>query len=209
VVDLEFEQHSAPSPMAARQPVATAGDHDQLSATNPDYEQWLTEPGATSTFTQGAPRRAARWGIVTRSRNQVPDPDHVTRSWCPKRLIGTLRRDWPAFGPTITFRRWRLQALSDNPPLKVESSALARPLTLPNPIRSLKEGIRVRSFAITMSIKPQGAGRRRCSARVFPRDEAGAIMRSPPRKKAREKAEAVRRARKLARKKLQREGLCR
>jgi len=59
-----------------------------------------------------------------------------------------------------------------------------------------------------MSTKPQ-ALKKRCSAGHFPRDEAPGHYEKPSEKKAREKAEAVRRARKLARKKLQREGLLR
>jgi len=54
---------------------------------------------------------------------------------------------------------------------------------------------------------PQGAQEEDAARGHFPRDETPRALRKTLRKEAREKAEAIRRARKLARKKMQREGL--
>ena len=54
---------------------------------------------------------------------------------------------------------------------------------------------------------PQGAQEEDAARGHIPRDEAPRPLQKPSEKKAREKAEAIRRARKLARKKMQREGL--
>jgi len=54
---------------------------------------------------------------------------------------------------------------------------------------------------------PQGAEEEDAARGHFPRDEARGHYEKPSERRAREKAEAIRRARKLARKKLQREGL--
>ncbi len=58
-----------------------------------------------------------------------------------------------------------------------------------------------------MSTKPEGAQEKDAARGHFRENEAPRPLRKALEKKAREKAEAVRRARKLQRKKLQREGL--
>src|SRR5215472_7483271 len=63
------------------------------------------------------------------------------------------------------------------------------------------------SFAITMSNKLLGPSKRRCNARAFFEMKRRKAYEKPSERKTREKAEAVRRARKAARKLAQREGL--
>ena len=63
------------------------------------------------------------------------------------------------------------------------------------------------SSGTTMSNKPSRCLRRRCSEGVFREMKLRGHYEKPSERRVREKAEAIRRARKLARKKLQREGL--
>ena len=63
------------------------------------------------------------------------------------------------------------------------------------------------SSVTTMSIKPQGAEEEDAARGGLPRDETSRPLRKTLREESAGKAEAIRRARKLARKKLQREGL--
>src|SRR6516164_7685425 len=63
------------------------------------------------------------------------------------------------------------------------------------------------SFATTTSIKLSGSSRKRCNARAFCEMKRRKAYEKPSERKTREKAEAIRRARKAARKLAQREGL--
>jgi len=63
------------------------------------------------------------------------------------------------------------------------------------------------SFARTVSIKLSGFSKRRCNAGIFREMKRRKAYEKPSERKAREKAEAIRRARKAARKLAQREGL--
>jgi small subunit ribosomal protein S21 len=95
------------------------------------------------------------------------------------------------------------------PALRVKGSAFRQPFALPEFIRSIERGCRVQVLVRDNNVDQALKALKKKMQRegIFREMKLRGHYEKPSEKKAREKAEAVRRARKLARKKLQREGL--
>jgi small subunit ribosomal protein S21 len=93
--------------------------------------------------------------------------------------------------------------------LEVRDTALCRPLPSQIPIRFIERGWRVQVLVRDNNVDQALKALKKKMQRegIFREMKLRGHYEKPSEKKAREKAEAVRRARKLARKKLQREGL--
>ena len=95
------------------------------------------------------------------------------------------------------------------PALKVKGAAFRHLLLCQIPIRSIERGCRVQVLVRDNNVDQALKALKKKMQRegIFREMKLRGHYEKPSEKKAREKAEAVRRARKLARKKLQREGL--
>ena len=98
---------------------------------------------------------------------------------------------------------WYIRAFKD------KGAAFRHPLLCQIPIRSIKRGCRVQVLVRDNNVDQALKALKKKMQRegIFREMKLRGHYEKPSEKKAREKAEAVRRARKLARKKLQREGL--
>jgi small subunit ribosomal protein S21 len=114
----------------------------------------------------------------------------------------------PARRDQLLSRRWTLPGLSDT---SARSGLRARPFAGPllYLIRSIERGCRVQVLVRDNNVDQALKALKKKMQRegIFREMKLRGHYEKPSEKKAREKAEAVRRARKLARKKLQREGL--
>ena len=169
-----------------------------------DYEKWLTVPGASvHLYGKRTPAPAARWAM-SRGRQRLRPAAAVTagaraepavfpRSDERSPFRGGLSRfglihraplrsrAWPSVGP------WLFQKFNRFNQRGCRVQVLVRDNNVDQALKALKK-------------KMQREG-------IFREMKLRGHYEKPSEKKAREKAEAVRRARKLARKKLQREGL--
>ena len=94
-------------------------------------------------------------------------------------------------------------------PSRLRARPFAGPLLYQNPIRPIERGCRVQVLVRDNNVDQALKALKKKMQRegIFREMKLRGHYEKPSEKKAREKAEAVRRARKLARKKLQREGL--
>src|SRR6202047_803342 len=95
------------------------------------------------------------------------------------------------------------------PAFRLRARPFASPLLYQNPIRLIERGCRVQVLVRDNNVDQALKALKKKMQRegIFREMKLRGHYEKPSEKKAREKAEAVRRARKLARKKLQREGL--
>src|ERR1700704_6310219 len=95
------------------------------------------------------------------------------------------------------------------PAFRLRARPFASPLLYQNPNRSIERGCRVQVLVRDNNVDQALKALKKKMQRegIFREMKLRGHYEKPSEKKAREKAEAVRRARKLARKKLQREGL--
>jgi small subunit ribosomal protein S21 len=110
----------------------------------------------------------------------------------------------------LLFRRWTFPALSDTSArLRLRARPFVSPSLYQIPIRSIERGCRVQVLVRDNNVDQALKALKKKMQRegIFREMKLRGHYEKPSEKKAREKAEAVRRARKLARKKLQREGL--
>jgi len=126
-------------------------------------------------------------------------------------VLAESRRFSRLSGARNRHRRWTLAVLSATCPRSgLKGQAFRRPLNFTRiPIRSIERGCRVQVLVRDNNVDQALKALKKKMQRegIFREMKLRGHYEKPSEKKAREKAEAVRRARKLARKKLQREGL--
>ena len=200
----QFEQHIR---AIAGWPLGKPVRHGPVTMTNligdeiNDYEQWLTVPGATvHLYGKGAAAAGPENGPCDGGRSPAderpPERDRTRTAW--------------SRAAAIAARRWTLPALSDTSARSRLRAGLSPALCFTRiPIRSTERGCRVQVLVRDNNVDQALKALKKKMQRegIFREMKLRGHYEKPSEKKAREKAEAVRRARKLARKKLQREGL--